>query len=71
MPPELGLECPPQRVQIQTGQWGWPPIPDTVADVVFGVIWYRLLAGRGPFGDQLAGEIASTLSASDGNVPAA
>lgn len=44
--------------------------PDTVADVVFGVIWYRLLAGRGPFGDQLAGEIARTLSAPDGNVPA-
>jgi AcrR family transcriptional regulator len=44
--------------------------PDTVADVVFGVIWYRLLAGREPFGDRLASEIASTLSAPDGNMPA-
>jgi hypothetical protein len=39
------------------------PTRDTVADVVFGVIWYRLLASREPFGDQLAGEIASALSA--------
>jgi hypothetical protein len=36
---------------------------DTVADVVFGVIWYRLLASREPLGDRLAGEIASTLAA--------
>jgi hypothetical protein len=38
---------------------------------VFGVIWYRLLASREPFGGRLAGEIASILSAPDGNVPAA
>jgi AcrR family transcriptional regulator len=36
---------------------------DTVADVVFGVIWYRLLASREPLGDRLADEIASTVSA--------
>jgi AcrR family transcriptional regulator len=36
---------------------------DTVADVVFGVIWYRLLASREPFSDRLAGEIAGALSA--------
>jgi AcrR family transcriptional regulator len=36
---------------------------DTVADVVFGVIWYRLLASREPFSDRLASEIASALSA--------
>ena len=44
---------------------------DTVADVVFGVIWYRLLASREPLGDRLASEIAGTLAAPDGNVPAA
>jgi AcrR family transcriptional regulator len=42
---------------------------DTVADVVFGVIWYRLLASREPLGDEMAGEIASTLAVPDGNVP--
>jgi AcrR family transcriptional regulator len=41
---------------------------DTVADVVFGVIWYRLLAGRELVADRLAGEIASLLSGPDGNV---
>ena len=44
---------------------------DTVADIVFGVIWYRLLASREPFGDSLASEIARTLAAPGGNVPAA
>ena len=35
----------------------------TVADIVFGIIWYRLLASREPFGDRMASEIASALSA--------
>lgn len=39
---------------------------DTIADVVFGVIWYRVLARREPPGDQLAGEIAAALGAADG-----
>jgi AcrR family transcriptional regulator len=43
----------------------------TVADVVFGVIWYRLLASREPLGGGLASEIAGTLAAPDGSVPAA
>jgi hypothetical protein len=36
---------------------------------VFGVIRYRMLASREPLGDEMAGEIASTLAAPDGNVP--
>jgi AcrR family transcriptional regulator len=39
---------------------------DTIADVVFGVIWYRVLARREPPGDRLAGEIAAALDAADG-----
>jgi hypothetical protein len=31
-------------------------------DVVFGVIWYRLLATREPLDDRLAGEIAGALT---------
>jgi AcrR family transcriptional regulator len=42
---------------------------DTVADVVFGVIWYRLLASREPLRDEMAGEIASALAAPDASVP--
>lgn len=34
----------------------------TIPDVVFVVIWYRLLATREPLDDRLAGEIADTLS---------
>jgi AcrR family transcriptional regulator len=36
--------------------------PDTVADVVFGVIWYRVLATRQPFTDELAAEIVEILA---------
>jgi AcrR family transcriptional regulator len=36
--------------------------PGTVADVVFGVIWYRILATRQPFDDQLTEELVSLLA---------
>lgn len=39
------------------------PAPGSVADIVFGVIWYRLLATREPFDDRLAEEVASALTA--------
>jgi len=41
------------------------PDPGTVADIVFGTIWYRVLATRQPFGsdlvDDLVGVLAETL----------
>lgn len=36
--------------------------PGTVADVVFGVIWYRILATREPPGAGLAGELVTALA---------
>lgn len=41
-----------------------PPVPSpgTVADIVFGVIWYRLLATRQPADDQLIDELVTTLA---------
>ena len=36
--------------------------PDTVADIVFGVIWYRVLATRRPPGDDLADELVTALT---------
>jgi AcrR family transcriptional regulator len=38
--------------------------PDTVADLVFGVVWYRLLATDRPRDDQLADELAELLAGS-------
>lgn len=35
--------------------------PGTVADIVFGVIWYRLLATRQPLDDRLVDELVATL----------
>ena len=35
--------------------------PDTVADVVFGVIWYRLLATDRPLDEELADELTTIL----------
>ncbi|WP_370966248.1 TetR/AcrR family transcriptional regulator [Amycolatopsis sp. cg9] len=37
--------------------------PRTVIDVVFGVLWYRLLATREPLGRSLAGELVTLLAA--------
>jgi AcrR family transcriptional regulator len=41
-----------------------PPMPTagTVADIVFGVIWYRLLATGQPVDQQLVNELVATLT---------
>jgi len=36
--------------------------PGTVADIVFGVLWYRVLATRDPPGDDLADELVTALT---------
>jgi hypothetical protein len=36
--------------------------PGTVADIVFGVIWYRLLATHQPLDDRLVDELVATLA---------
>jgi AcrR family transcriptional regulator len=43
----------------------YPPglSPGTVADIVFGVIWYRVLATRQPLDDRLVDELVATLTA--------
>jgi AcrR family transcriptional regulator len=43
-----------------------PPIPsaDLVADVVFGVIWYRVLSRHQPLDDRLPGELVAMLAGS-------
>jgi AcrR family transcriptional regulator len=38
------------------------PAPATVADVVFGTLWYRLLATREPLDEGLAGELVVLLT---------
>jgi AcrR family transcriptional regulator len=50
-----------------------PHLPrGTVADIVFGVIWYRLLATRQPLDARLAGELVATLAVPPrGPVPSA
>ncbi|MDT0342486.1 TetR/AcrR family transcriptional regulator [Streptomyces litchfieldiae] len=37
------------------------PAPDTVLDLVFGVLWYRILATREPLDEALVGELLSVL----------
>ncbi|MER5181696.1 TetR/AcrR family transcriptional regulator [Streptomyces sp. NPDC002896] len=41
-----------------------PPRPaaSTVLDIVFGTLWYRLLATRQPMGDDLVEDLAATLT---------
>jgi AcrR family transcriptional regulator len=39
------------------------PSPDTAADIVFGVIWYRMLATRQPPDQKLTDELVTTLAA--------
>ncbi len=34
----------------------------TITDIVFGVIWYRMLATRQPLDDKLATELVSALT---------
>jgi len=36
--------------------------PGTIADIVFGVIWYRMLATRQPLDDRLADELVAVLA---------
>ncbi|MEU9114832.1 TetR/AcrR family transcriptional regulator [Streptomyces sp. NPDC048483] len=38
------------------------PAPPTVLDIVFGTLWYRLLATREPFGDDLVDDLTATLA---------
>lgn len=38
------------------------PPPDLVADVVFGVIWYRVLAQDEPLDDRLPAELTALLA---------
>jgi AcrR family transcriptional regulator len=40
--------------------------PPTVADIVFGVVWYRLLATRKPFDARLVDELVHALTGSTG-----
>ena len=45
----------------QRGQWQ-PPIPQpTLIDVVFGTLWYRLLAGHAPADERLATELTQLI----------
>lgn len=46
----------------QRGDLPTMPGPGTVADIVFGVIWYRLLATRQPVDDRLIDELVTTLA---------
>lgn len=45
------------------------PSPDAVLDIVFGVIWYRMLATRRPLDRQLADELLDLLTATDDPTP--
>lgn len=39
------------------------PPPGTVADIVFGTLWYRLLATREPLDEALIGDLVGVLTA--------
>ncbi|MEU9113926.1 TetR-like C-terminal domain-containing protein [Streptomyces sp. NPDC048483] len=38
------------------------PAPSTVLDIVFGALWYRLLATREPVDDDLINDLTATLT---------
>ena len=38
------------------------PGPETVADIVFGTIWYRMLASSRPLDDRLLDELLALLT---------
>jgi hypothetical protein len=38
------------------------PRPEVVDDIIFGVIWYRLLATRRPFDNALIDDLVGTLT---------
>jgi AcrR family transcriptional regulator len=46
---------------VERGEWT-PRVPlDTLVDVVFGVLWYRVLVGHAPLDDRLAAELAEIV----------
>jgi AcrR family transcriptional regulator len=47
------------------------PAPDIVADIVFGTIWYRVLATRQPLDDQLVDDLVGILAPGPQAVPPA
>ena len=46
----------------QRGDIPGRPDPGTVADIVFGTIWYRILATGQPFDDQLIEDLVAMLT---------
>jgi AcrR family transcriptional regulator len=53
-----------ERAQVR-GELPPGASPGTVADIVFGVIWYRTLATREPLDDHLADELVAILTRTD------
>lgn len=51
---------------VDRGQLSDQLRPDTMLDIVFGVIWYRMLATREPLDDTLVDELISLLVTSPG-----
>jgi hypothetical protein len=47
----------------QRGDLPAPPGPGTTAGIVFGTIWYRILATGQPFDDQLIEDLVAMLTA--------
>jgi AcrR family transcriptional regulator len=43
--------------------------PSTITDIVFGVIWYRMLTTRQPLDNRLADELISALAGPPGQAP--
>jgi AcrR family transcriptional regulator len=46
----------------ERGDFPPSPSPEVVADIVFGVIWYRMLATREPLNDTTVDELVTTLA---------
>ncbi|WP_331743648.1 TetR/AcrR family transcriptional regulator C-terminal ligand-binding domain-containing protein (plasmid) [Streptomyces sp. NBC_01136] len=45
------------------------PTPSTALDIVFGALWYRLLATRQPVDDDLIDDLTATLTSSSEGTP--
>lgn len=52
---------------LERGDLPGRPAAGTVADIVFGTIWYRVLATRRPFDDQLAEDLLAVLTGTPPN----
>ena len=52
---------------LERGDLPGRPGAGTVADIVFGTIWYRVLATRQPFDDQLAEDLLAVLTGAPPN----